>query len=74
MIKVKVSEHEIRMQGHAGKSIRGQDIVCAAVSALTCNLINSIRDLTDNKIRVETASGSTIVEWGRTVRTGKTVS
>lgn len=71
MIEVKVSEHEIRMQGHAGKSIRGQDIVCAAVSALTFNLINSIHDLTDNKIRAETASGNTIIGWDELSEQGK---
>lgn len=71
VIEVKVSEHGIQMQGHAGKGINGQDIVCAAVSALTCNLINSIRNLTDNKIRAETASGNTIIEWDELSEQGK---
>lgn len=71
MIEVKVSEHEIRMQGHAGKSIRGQDIVCAAVSALTCNLINSLQELTDNHIRADTSSGMTVIEWEELSEPGK---
>ncbi len=71
MIEVKVSEHEIRMQGHAGKSIRGQDIVCAAVSALTCNLINSLQELTDNHIRADTSSGMTVIEWEELSELGK---
>ena len=37
--------------------------VCAAVSALTCNLINSLKDLTGDRIRGETASGMTVIEW-----------
>lgn len=71
MIEVKVSEHEIRMQGHAGKSIRGQDIVCAAVSAITCNLINSLQELTDNHIRADTSSGMTVIEWEELSELGK---
>lgn len=40
-------------------------IVCAqfAVSALTCNLINSLRDLTGDRIRADTGSGMTVIEW-----------
>ena len=41
----------------------GFDRVCAAVSALTCNLINSLKDLTGDRIRAETASGMTVIEW-----------
>lgn len=33
------------------------------VSALTCNLINSLKDLTGDRIRAETASGMTVIEW-----------
>ena len=48
MIVVKVSPAGIKMQGHACRSVNGQDIVCSAISALTCNLINSLEELTDN--------------------------
>ncbi len=51
------------MNGHADRSANGQDIVCSAISALTCNLLNSLEELTDNRIRAETASGKTIIEW-----------
>ena len=30
---------------------------------LTCNLINSLKDLTGDRIRAETASGMTVIEW-----------
>ena len=63
MIQVKISSTGIRMNGHAGRSVNGQDIVCSAISALTCNLINSMEELTDNRIRAETAPGKTIIKW-----------
>lgn len=65
MVEVNVSSMGIRMNGHACRSMNGQDIVCSAISALTCNLINSLEDLTDNRIRAETSSGKTIIEWGQ---------
>ena len=64
MITIKITDHSICMNGHAGrKSPDGIDRVCAAVSALTYNLINSLKDLTGDRIRAETASGMTVIEW-----------
>ena len=63
MIQVKITSKGIQMNGHACRSVNGQDIVCSAISALTCNLINSMEELTDNRIRAETASGKTSLEW-----------
>ena len=64
MITRKITDHSICMNGHAGRnSPDGIDRVCAAVSALTCNLINSLKDLTGDRIRAETASGMTVIEW-----------
>ena len=64
MITIKITDHSICMNGHAGrKSPDWIDRVCAAVSALTCNLINSLKDLTGDRIRAETASGMTVIEW-----------
>lgn len=71
LIEVRVTENGIYMNGHAGKSVNGQDIVCAAISALTCNLINSIEELTDNKIRADTGSGKTAIEWEELSDQGK---
>lgn len=71
MIEVKVTANGIRMQGHAGRNVNGQDIVCAAVSALTCSLINSMQSLTDNRIRADTGSGFTVVEWEELTESGK---
>jgi uncharacterized protein YsxB (DUF464 family) len=48
MITIKITDRSIRMNGHAcRKSPDGIDRVCTAVSALTCNLINSLEDLSD---------------------------
>ena len=59
MITIKITDRSIRMNGHAcQKSPDGIDRVCAAVSALTCNLINSLKDLTGDRIR-----GMTVIEW-----------
>ena len=51
MIEVAITSTGIHMNGHANRSVNGQDIVCAAISALTCNL------------RADTDSGKTIIEW-----------
>jgi uncharacterized protein YsxB (DUF464 family) len=37
------------VSGHAGYAKRGEDIVCAAISVLTINTINSIEKFTDDK-------------------------
>ncbi len=37
------------ISGHAGYADKGQDIVCAAVSALSVNTANSIEALTDDR-------------------------
>lgn len=71
MIEVKINLCGIRMNGHAGYHNNGADIVCAAVSALTCNLVNSLQELTDNKIRAETGSGMAVIEWEELSEPGK---
>lgn len=42
-----------RVKGHAGYDDSGQDIVCAAVSILVINTINSIENLTSDGTRIE---------------------
>lgn len=71
LIEVKINLHGIRMKGHAGYHNNGADVVCAAVSALTCNLVNSLQELTDNKIRAETGSGTAVIEWEELSEQGK---
>lgn len=71
MIRVKITDKGIRMNGHADCSIRGQDIVCSAISALTCTLIASMEQLTNNRIRADTGCGRTVIEWQELSDTGK---
>ena len=44
-------------KGHAGYAEYGQDIVCAAVSALIINTVNSIEQLTADQIEVTEKDG-----------------
>lgn len=41
-------------EGHAGYAKRGEDIVCAAISVLVINTVNSLEELTKEPIQVET--------------------
>ena len=56
MIRVtiyKIKGHEYAgfdVEGHSGFAEEGQDIVCAAVSILVINTINSIERLTEDKV------------------------
>ncbi len=43
------------LSGHAGFARSGKDVVCAAVSALAINTVNSIERLTVNRIAYEQA-------------------
>ena len=42
-----------RIEGHAGYAEEGEDIVCAAISAMAINTINSINELTEDTIDVD---------------------
>lgn len=44
MIEVTFSYHRVTVQGHAGYAPKGEDIVCAAVSALTYALIGALEE------------------------------
>lgn len=44
-------------KGHAGYAGEGQDIVCAAVSALIINTVNSIETFTEDCIEAEEKDG-----------------
>lgn len=48
-------------KGHAGYEEEGKDIICAAVSALTVNTINSIEKFTEDAFKAEAADG--MVRW-----------
>lgn len=50
MVTITEIEGCIVITGHAEYAPRGQDIVCSAISTLTATLIESVNELTDNKI------------------------
>ena len=52
------SEHQYKgfeSKGHADYAEDGDDILCAAVSALTINAVNSIEEFTEDAYQVEQA-------------------
>lgn len=62
MITIKYIPGKITVAGHAGYN-PGNDIVCAAVSTLTNNLIYSILDLTETPLKCDIKAGDTIIEY-----------
>ena len=71
MILAKIRDNEISMVGHAGCRKNGVDVVCAAISALTCNLILSLENLTSDKIEYDIDHGMTTIKWQELSDTGK---
>ena len=58
MIKITVYRNSsgyagFRSQGHAGYAEEGYDIICAAVSVLTVNTMNSIETFTHDRFHVK---------------------
>jgi uncharacterized protein YsxB (DUF464 family) len=51
-----------RVEGHAGYADHGQDIVCAAVSMLVINTINSIEQFTEDVFDVQTNEETGLIE------------
>jgi uncharacterized protein YsxB (DUF464 family) len=69
MIKVSVYKNAenlitgFTLSGHADYSEYGSDIVCAAVSALVINTINSIENFTSDKFRIEQDEKNGFIEF-----------
>lgn len=61
MIRITAGREKITISGHAGYAPKGQDIVCAAVSALTENLKLGIERLTHARVGFLDAENYTIV-------------
>lgn len=59
--KQKGSYRSFLCQGHAGYAQEGYDIICAAVSALTVNAINSIEAFTEDPYTGDAADGR--IQW-----------
>ena len=69
MIYVTIQEsldEEIRaleVRGHAGYAEHGQDIVCAAVSAVTIGAVNSIENLLGIDLEVTADEEQGLLQW-----------
>ncbi len=63
MIEISIRKDGVTVSGHANYAPRGQDIVCAAVSTLAIALINSIKDLTEDKIHYSISPGRADIEY-----------
>lgn len=63
MIVVSVRLDGIKIEGHAGYAEAGKDIVCAGVTVLTENLIESIEGLTADKIQYEISPGKVDIHY-----------
>ena len=64
MIVINHHSNGITMSGHAGYAEPGQDIVCAGVSALVQTLIQSLEELTQDKIQYSMQPGTVDIEFG----------
>ena len=77
MITVSIYKNEkheyvgFKTLGHAGYSEPGQDIVCAAVSVLTINTINSIDKFTEEKTSLVSDEESGFIDYKIDGRPGK---
>ena len=63
MIEVIRLNGEIKIKGHAGYDEPGKDIVCAGVSTLVQTLIQSIEELTSDKIQYSMSPGTVDIRF-----------
>lgn len=73
MIEVRIRPERIEISGHAGYAEPGKDIVCAGATALTQTLIQSIENLTDDKIEYRISPGKAEIEYGNLSEKSKTL-
>ena len=53
----------LQSKGHAGFGVRGTDVVCASVSILVINTINSIQKLTSDKCNEKVNSRKATIDF-----------
>lgn len=74
MIQIHLDPNHISVQGHAPRPENvapGQNIVCAAVSALTLTLIEGLRAIADMEISATEKPGDVRIEWTALNEIGK---
>ena len=65
-VHIDASKHFITVQGHAARPEGvqpGQNIVCAAVSALTLTLIEGLECIANERISARVDAGDVLIEW-----------
>ena len=68
MVKVTVYQNQdlgflgFKSTGHAGYAVAGEDVVCAGVSVLVINTVNSLDALTDNEFDVDQDAEKGLIE------------
>ena len=65
-VTIRKKENEIvgfRSEGHAEYDDSGKDIICAAVSTLVINTINSIDQFTDDEYEVNEDENNALIEF-----------
>ena len=63
MIIVERGKDNIKIKGHANYAPIGQDIVCSAVSVLVQTLIQSVEELTADKIEYSMQPGTVDIKF-----------
>lgn len=71
MIAVNITPLGLTVDGHAGYAKTGNDIICAAVSALAQGLVHSLLSLTDDKITYHIAGGHIDINYKNLSEKGK---
>lgn len=71
MITIEIGLDKLEVRGHAGYAKKGNDIICAAISALSLGLAHSLEVLTDSEISHEISSGYLKIEYKNLSEQGK---
>ncbi len=66
MIKIYLSDNEIKVSGHARYADYGKDIVCAAVSTCLITTVNGLESIDENYIGVEQKPDEVVVTINKT--------
>ena len=71
MIVVNITQTGLTVDGHAGYAETGNDIICAAISALAQGLIHSLEALTDDRIFYQIRDGHIGINYENLSEQGK---
>lgn len=71
MIVVNITQNGLTVDGHAGYAETGNDIICAAVSALAQGLIHALDALTDDRISYQIRDGHIGIQYENLSKQGE---